>query len=86
MDLRIARTLFPKEHGTVFRVLHSMQNAYYRGDERRKRFVSLCHDVRRLTFEGYMNRKLVAARPLANARIGIRDLSHLLGLVSPLRT
>jgi geranylgeranyl diphosphate/geranylgeranyl-bacteriochlorophyllide a reductase len=87
-DLRLARKLFLKEHGTVFKVLRSMQNAYYRSDERRERFVSLCHDVdvQRLTFEGYMNKKLVAARPLAHIKIGIKNLSHLLGLVSPLRT
>jgi len=87
-DLQIARKLFLKEHGTVFKVLRSMQNAYYRSDERRERFVSLCHDVdvQRLTFEGYMNKKLVAARPLAHIKIGIKNLSHLLGLVSPLRT
>jgi geranylgeranyl reductase len=34
-DLRLARKLFLKEHGTVFRVLGAMQDAYYRSDERR---------------------------------------------------
>ncbi len=86
--LKLARKLFLKEHGTVFRVLRSMQDAYYRSDDRRERFVSLCHDVdvQRLTFEAYMNKKLVAARPLAHIKIGIKNISHLLGLVSPLRT
>jgi hypothetical protein len=48
-------------------------------------FVSLCHDidVQRLTFEAYMNKKLVKARPLAHIKIGIKNLLHLLGLVSP---
>jgi geranylgeranyl diphosphate/geranylgeranyl-bacteriochlorophyllide a reductase len=87
-DLKLARKLFLREHGTVFRVLRSMQDAYYRSDDRRERFVSLCHDidVQRLTFEAYMNKKLVKARPMAHIRIGIKNISHLLGLVSPLRT
>ena len=84
-DLRLARQLFMKEHKTVFRVLASMQDAYYRSDERRERFVSLCHDidVQRLTFEAYMNKKLVKARPLAHVKIGFKNLAHLTGLVSP---
>jgi geranylgeranyl reductase len=87
-DLGLARRLFLKEHGQVFRVLAAMQNAYYRSDERRERFVSLCHDVdvQRLTFEAYMNKKLVKARPLAHIRIGLKNIAHLTGLVSPLRT
>src|SRR6056297_687286 len=87
-DLRLARSLFMREHKTVFRVLGSMQNAYYRSDERRERFVSLCHDidVQRLTFEAYMNKKLVRARPLAHLRIGLKNLAHLTGLVSPAHT
>lgn len=84
-DLAMARKLFMKEHKTVFRVLRSMQDAYYRSDERRERFVSLCHDtdVQKLTFEAYMNKKLVAARPLAHIKIGIKNLAHLLRLVPP---
>ena len=83
-DLRLARKAFMKEHRQVFRVLGAMQNAYYRSDERRERFVSLCHDVdvQRLTFEAYMNKKLVHARPLAHLKIGIKNLAHLTGLVS----
>ena len=84
-DLKLARKLFMKEHGTVFRVLRSMQDAYYKSDERRERFVSLCHDVdvQKLTFEAYMNKKLVAARPLAHLKIGFKNVAHLLGLVKP---
>ena len=84
-ELAKARRLFMKEHKTVFRVLRSMQDAYYKSDERRERFVSLCHDtdVQRLTFEAYMNKKLVRARPMAHLRIGIKNLAHLSGLVSP---
>jgi geranylgeranyl reductase len=62
-----------------------MQDAYYKSDERRERFVSLCHDidVQRLTFDAYMNKRLVHARPLAHIKIGIKNLAHLLGLVHP---
>ncbi|WP_299680906.1 geranylgeranyl diphosphate reductase [uncultured Roseobacter sp.] len=86
-DLQLARSLFMKEHKMVFRVLGSMQNAYYRSDERRERFVSLCHDidVQRLTFEAYMNKKLVRARPMAHLKIGLKNLAHLSGLVAPTR-
>ncbi len=83
-DLQLARKLFMREHKQVFRVLGAMQNAYYRSDERRERFVSLCHDVdvQRLTFEAYMNKKLVKARPMAHLKIGIKNLAHLAGIVS----
>ncbi len=86
--LRKARKVFLKEHGQVFKVLGAMQNAYYRNDNRRERFVSLCHDidVQRLTFEAYMNKKLVGAKPLAHLKIGLKNLAHLLGLVSPQST
>jgi geranylgeranyl reductase len=87
-DLRIARKLFMKEHKMVFKVLRSMQDAYYKSDERRERFVSLCHDVdvQKLTFEAYMNKKLVSARPLAHLKIGVKNVAHLLRLVSPVWT
>ncbi|MCB5199346.1 geranylgeranyl diphosphate reductase [Loktanella sp. TSTF-M6] len=87
-DLQLARKLFMREHKQVFRVLGAMQNAYYRSDERRERFVSLCHDVdvQKLTFEAYMNKALVKARPMAHLKIGIKNLAHLSGLVSVTRT
>ncbi|MEM8980533.1 MAG: geranylgeranyl diphosphate reductase [Pseudomonadota bacterium] len=87
-DLKLARKLFMKEHKQVFQVLGAMQNAYYRSDDRRERFVSLCHDidVQRLTFEAYMNKKLVKARPLAHLKIGVKNVAHLMGLVSAVRT
>jgi len=86
-NLKLARQLFMKEHKMVFRVLGSMQNAYYRSDERRERFVSLCHDVdvQRLTFEAYMNKKLVRARPMAHLKIGLKNLAHLTGIVATTR-
>jgi geranylgeranyl reductase len=82
-DLGRARKAFLGEHGTVFRVLGAMQDAYYRSDERRERFVSLCHDrdVQRLTFEAYMNKKLVRARPLAHLKIMAKNLAHLMRLI-----
>jgi geranylgeranyl reductase len=84
-DLKLARKLFMKDNKTVFKVLRTMQDAYYKSDERRERFVSLCHDidVQKLTFEAYMNKKLVAARPLAHLKIGVKNVAHLLGLVKP---
>ena len=87
-DLQLARRFFMKEHKTVFKVLRSMQDAYYKSDSRRERFVSLCHDVdvQKLTFEGYMNKKLVAARPLAHLKIGLKNLAHLTGVVSEVYT
>ncbi|MFK7837143.1 MAG: geranylgeranyl diphosphate reductase [Sulfitobacter sp.] len=87
-DLQLARKLFMREHKQVFRVLGAMQNAYYKSDARRERFVSLCHDidVQRLTFEAYMNKKLVKARPMAHLKIGIKNLAHLAGIVSETRT
>jgi geranylgeranyl reductase len=87
-DLKLARKLFMKDHKTVFRVLRSMQDAYYKSDERRERFVSLCHDldVQRLTFEAYMNKRLVKARPLAHIRIGFKNIAHLLRLIPEVAT
>ncbi len=84
-DLKLARKLFMKDHKAVFKVLRMMQDAYYKSDERRERFVSLCHDVdvQKLTFEAYMNKKLVAARPLAHLKIGLKNVAHLLRLVRP---
>jgi geranylgeranyl reductase len=84
-DLQLARKLFMGEHKMVFKVLRSMQDAYYKSDERRERFVSLCHDVdvQRLTFEAYMNKKLVRARIMAHVKIGFKNIAHLTGLVRP---
>jgi len=82
-DLMIARKFFMREHKNVFRALRAMQDAYHISDERRERFVSLCHDVevQKLTFEAYMNKKLVSKRPLANIKIGIKSVAHLMRLI-----
>lgn len=82
-DLRLARRRFMRDHRTVFRVLRTMQDTWYKSDERRERFVSLCRDVdvQRLTFEAYMNKRLVHARPLAHLRIMAKNFAHLARLI-----
>ena len=84
-DLALARKLFMRDHKTVFKVLRQMQDAYYKSDERRERFVSLCHDidVQRLTFEAYMNKEMKFSKPLAHLKIGVKNMLHLTGLVGP---
>jgi len=83
--LKKARERFMKAHGKVFWVLGIMQRFWYSSDKRRERFVSLCADpdIQSLTWEAYMNKRLVKARPGAHVRIFFKDLAHLLGIVSP---
>jgi geranylgeranyl reductase len=78
-----ARRQFMKAHGQVFWILGLMQRYWYTDDGRRERFVSICRDrdVQQLTFDAYMNKELVRARPLAHARIFFKNLAHLTGLV-----
>ena len=80
--LRGARRRFMREHGMVFRVLGIMQWFWYGSDRRRERFVAICRDrdVQQLTFESYMNKKLVRKKPMAHVRIFFKDMGHLLGL------
>ena len=80
--LRQARRNFMKAHGMVFWVLAIMQRFWYRTDRRRERFVSICADadVQRLTWQAYMHKKLVRAKPLTHVRIFAKDMAHLLGL------
>ena len=68
--LRGARRRFMREHGMVFRVLGIMQWFWYGSDRRRERFVAICRDrdVQQLTFESYMNKKLVRKKPMAPVR------------------
>jgi geranylgeranyl reductase len=84
-SLASARKRFMRAHGRVFWVLGIMQRFWYTNDRRRERFVSMCEDrdVQRLTWEAYMNKKLVRADPMAHVRIFFKDLAHLLGLVAP---
>ena len=80
--LRSARRSFMKAHGKVFFVLGIMQRFWYSSDKRRERFVSICRDpdVQHLTWQAYMHKKLVRAKPFAHMRIFLKDMSHLLGL------
>ncbi len=82
-ELRRARRGFMKAHGKVFFVLGIMQRFWYSTDKRRERFVSICRDpdVQRLTWQAYMHKKLVRAKPFAHMRIFAKDMAHLLGLV-----
>ena len=84
-ELGKARRRFMKLHARVFWVLGIMQQFWYRNDRRRERFVSICRDpdVQRLTWQAYMNKELVRARPLAHIKIFFKDLAHLFGLVTP---
>ena len=77
-----ARKRFMKEHGRVFWVLGIMQRFWYSSDRRRERFVSICkdRDVQQLTFDAYMNKRLVRKKPIAHVRIFFKDMAHLLGL------
>jgi geranylgeranyl reductase len=77
-----ARARFMKSHGLVFRILGIMQYFWYSSDKRRERFVKMCADpdVQKLTWEAYMNKELVRARPAAHFRIFLNDMVHLLGL------
>ena len=79
--LALARKRFMKEHGRVFWVLGLLQRFWYGSDKRREQFVKICRDkdVQQLTFESYMNKKLVRRKPMAHVRIFFKDLAHLLG-------
>jgi geranylgeranyl diphosphate/geranylgeranyl-bacteriochlorophyllide a reductase len=83
--LATARKRFMKAHGKVFWVLGMMQRFWYSSDARRERFVSICRDpdVQKLTWDAYMNKELVRAKPMAHARIFFKDLAHLFGMVAP---
>ncbi|MEO0398665.1 MAG: geranylgeranyl diphosphate reductase [Pseudomonadota bacterium] len=82
--LAAARKRYMKEHGKVFFILGVMQHFWYRNDKRRERFVNICRDedVQSLTWDAYMNKRLVRAKPAAHFRIFMKDMAHLLGLAS----
>lgn len=83
--LKRARKRFMKAHGRVFWILGVMQSFWYKNDKRRERFVSMCADpdVQELTWQAYMNKELVRAKPAAHVRIFFKDMAHLLGFVAP---
>lgn len=80
--LKAARRSFMREHGRVFWILGIMQYFWYSSDKRRERFVKICADpdVQQLTWQAYMHKKLVRAKPLAHVKIFLKDTAHLLGL------
>ncbi len=80
--LKLARKRFMKEHGRVFWILGMMQYFWYSSDKRRERFVDMCDDkdVQQLTWQAYMNKKLVRKKPMAHVKIFLKDTAHLLGL------
>jgi geranylgeranyl diphosphate/geranylgeranyl-bacteriochlorophyllide a reductase len=84
-QLATARRRFMKAHGRIFWVLGLLQYFWYRNDKRREQFVTMCKDpdVQRLTWESYMNKKLVRKDPLAHVRVFFKDVAQLLGLASP---
>lgn len=79
--LATARKRFMQAHGKVFWVLGIMQKFWYSSDKRRERFVSMCRDpdVQHLTWQAYMHKKLIKAKPMAHVRIFFKDLAHLAG-------
>jgi geranylgeranyl reductase len=81
--LSSARKRFMRTHGGVFWILGVMQRYWYSSDRRRERFVSICRDrdVQQLTWDAYMNKELVRARPLAHMRIFFKNIAHLTGIV-----
>jgi geranylgeranyl reductase len=80
--LKSARRRFMRTHGPVFWILGVMQDYWYINDNRRERFVTICRDkdVQELTFDAYMDKELVKAKPLAHVRIFFKNLAHLSGL------
>jgi geranylgeranyl diphosphate/geranylgeranyl-bacteriochlorophyllide a reductase len=78
--LKLARKNFMADHGRVFWVLGMMQHFWYSNDKRRERFVTMCADpdVQRLTWQAYMNKRLVRSQPMAHLRIFMKDMRHLL--------
>jgi geranylgeranyl reductase len=80
-----ARKKFMRSHGQTFWILGIMQHFWYRSDKRRERFVSICADpdVQELTWQAYMNKELVRAKPGAHMRIFLKDMGHLLGVTAP---
>jgi len=76
-----ARKIFMKEHGRVFWVLGLLQHFWYGSDKRREQFVKICkdRDVQQITFDSYMNKRLVRRKPMAHLRIFVKDVAHLLG-------
>ncbi len=79
--LRTVRRKFMRLRGPVFAILDIMQSVWYRNEGRRDASAVICGDrtVQKLAFDGYMNKRLVLAKPLAHVRIFFKNLAHLTG-------
>lgn len=84
-QLKTARKRFMKDHGRVFFILGILQSIWYHSDKRREQFVTMCADpdVQRLTWESYLNKRLVKREPMAHLRVLIKDVKQLLGMQKP---
>ncbi|WP_029059940.1 geranylgeranyl diphosphate reductase [Stappia stellulata] len=82
--LACVRKRFMREHGMVFFTLGIMQSIWYGSDKRREQFVKMCADpdVQRLTWESYLNKKLVRREPMAHLRVALKDIRQLLGITA----
>lgn len=80
--LASARRSFMRAHGRVFLILRIMQLVWYRNDRLREKFVAMCADpdVQRLTWESYLEKKIVRRDPLAHLRVFVKDLAQLFGI------
>jgi geranylgeranyl reductase len=80
--LKQARARFMKAHGGVFWILGMMQKYWYADDNRRERFVNICGDpdVQSLTWQAYLSKSFVRAKPAAHFRVFLKNMSHLTGL------
>ncbi len=80
--LKTARRGFMKEHGRVFLALRLLQYFWYHSDRRREQFVTMCEDpdVQRLTWDAYLNKRLVRRERRAHMRVFAKDVRQLLGL------
>jgi geranylgeranyl reductase len=80
--LKQVRREFMRAHRNVFFILGVMQYFWYSSDKRREKFVEICRDpdVQKLTWDAYMNKQLVRAKPAAHVRIFFKDLAHMVGL------
>jgi geranylgeranyl diphosphate/geranylgeranyl-bacteriochlorophyllide a reductase len=82
--LRQARKRFMKAHRMTFLALGLLQRVWYANDKRREKFVAMCDDadVQALTWQAYMEKKLVRRRPMAHARVLIKDIKQLMGFAT----
>jgi geranylgeranyl diphosphate/geranylgeranyl-bacteriochlorophyllide a reductase len=80
--LKSVRHEFSRMHGRTFFILRMMQYFWYSSDGRRERFVSMCRDpdVQKLTWESYLDKKIVRREPMAHLRVFLKDMSHLMGI------